>query len=290
MTGPDFTILGCGGTIGTALTAALCHGGYRVQAVDRAALPGLLASGRPAGHVISCIGLTGDFRTRPLDCAEAHVGMTARCLALLRCESFLYLSSTRVYIRAASTHEDAPLPCVPTDPSDLYTLTKLTGEALCLADRRAAVRVVRLSNVYGATPGTETFLGQVIAAGRSTGRVLFQQAPESEKDYVSMADAVRLLPEIAASGRHRLYTLAAGHNASHRDIAAILSTTLGWHTGFLPNAPTIKFQPIEAGRLREEFQAPARIFTSDLARLAAGQDVSIGVVGFAGPCSQLHKA
>jgi nucleoside-diphosphate-sugar epimerase len=273
---PDFTVLGCGGMVGEALTAALRVKGHRVQAVDRLALPGLLASGRHAGRVISCIGLTGDFRTRPLDTSEAHVGVAARCLAGLRCESFLYLSSTRVYARALATHEDAPLPCVPADPSDLYNLTKLTGEALCLADPRAGVRVARLSNVYSAEPGAGTFLGQIIASGRDTGRVLFRQGPDSEKDYVSLADVVRLLPAIATSGRHRLYNLAAGRNTSHAGIAAILSAVPGWRTEFAPDASTIRFPPIDIGRLRAEFPAPSGDLASDLAGLASGHGISVG--------------
>ena len=270
---PDFTVLGCTGTIGRALTTALRRDGCRVQAVDRTALPALLASERPMGHVISCIGLTGDFRARPLDTAEAHVGITARCLASLRCASFLYLSSTRVYARAATTHEDAPLACAPADPSDLYNLTKLAGEALCLADRRAGIRVVRLSNAYGSPPGGGTFLGQVMAAGRDSGQVVFRQAPESEKDYISAADVVRLLPAIALRGKHRIYNLAAGCNVSHRDIAATLSTTLGWRAEFLPNAPAVRFVPIDIARLAEAFDPPSTDFLSELAKLAFGQEV-----------------
>ena len=273
MKSPDFTVLGCAGAIGRALTAALESDGCRVQAVDRAALPALLASKQSAGHVISCIGLTGNFRTRPLDAAEAHVGVTARCLAQLHCASFLYLSSTRVYARVICTREDAPLACVPADPSDLYNVTKLAGEALCLADPRAGTRVVRLSNVYGSPSGDDTFLGEVISAGRDFGRVVFRQAPESEKDYISMADVVRLLPCIALRGRHRTYNLAAGCNVSHRDIAATLSTALGWRTEFLPDAPAVRFMPIDIGRLTEAFEPPSTDFLSELARLVSGQEV-----------------
>ena len=77
-----------------------------MHAITRAALPALLTGRRPAGHVIDCIGLTGDFRTRLLDTAEAHVSLVARCLAELCFDSFLLLSSTRVYTRASATHED----------------------------------------------------------------------------------------------------------------------------------------------------------------------------------------
>ena len=183
----DFTILGASGYVGSALVAALERAGHRVHAVTRGALPALLETRRNAGHVIDCIGLTGDFRTRPHDTAEAHVGVTARCLAALHFESFLFLSSTRVYARATATNESAVLACAPADPSDLYNLTKLAGEAVCLADPRQTVRVARLSNVYGGDMPDDTFLGQLLREGRGTGAVRFRQSAKSSKDYVSLA-------------------------------------------------------------------------------------------------------
>ncbi|HEY1385849.1 MAG TPA: NAD-dependent epimerase/dehydratase family protein, partial [Dongiaceae bacterium] len=144
----SFTIIGAGGFIGAALVAALESQDQVVHAVTRASLPGLLAARRPAGHVIDCAGLTGDACARPLETAEAHVGLVARCLAELQFDSFLLLSSTRVYARAGSTREDALLSTLPGDPAELFMVTKLAGEALCLADPRPTARVVRLSNVY----------------------------------------------------------------------------------------------------------------------------------------------
>jgi hypothetical protein len=116
---PSFTILGAGGDIGSAPVGWLASQDQQVHAVTRAALPALLAARRQCGHVIACIGLTGDFRSRPIDTADAHVGLVARCPAELRFESFLLLSSTRVYRRAGATHEDTVLPSLPADPSDL---------------------------------------------------------------------------------------------------------------------------------------------------------------------------
>jgi nucleoside-diphosphate-sugar epimerase len=80
----SFTILGAAGFIGAALVAWLQEHGRIVHAVTRASLPALFAARRPLEHVIDCVGLTGDFRVRPLDTAEAHVGLVARCLSELR--------------------------------------------------------------------------------------------------------------------------------------------------------------------------------------------------------------
>ncbi len=270
----DFTVLGAAGFVGSALVTALECAGHRVHPVTRGTLPALLATHRNAGHVIDCIGLTGDFRTRPHETAEAHVSITARCLAALHFESFLFLSSTRVYARAAVTREDTPLPCVPADPSDLYNLTKLAGEALCLADPRQTVRAVRLSNVYGAGMGPDVFLGEVLKEGRATHAVRFRQSAKSTKDYVSLAQVTRLLPAIATIGRHRLYNLAAGTNTSHAAIAVVLRRHFGWHVTFAPSAPTLRFPPIDTARLSAEFGAALSNLSADLPTLEAdGQEV-----------------
>jgi nucleoside-diphosphate-sugar epimerase len=266
-----FTILGASGFIGAALVAWLESHDHTVHAVTRAVLPSLLGTRRPVGHVIDCIGLTANFRTRPLDTAEAHVGLVARCLAELHCDSFLLLSSTRVYARAAATLEDTPLPTLPTDASDLYNATKLAGEALCLADARSAVRVVRLSNVYGLGMPEQTFLGQVLCEGRRTGRVTFGQSPGSAKDYVSIAAVARLLPRIAVDGKYRLYNLATGENVSHGAIADTLRTIAGWQTGFEPEAPTVAYRPIDTTRLDAEFGPAGSRLIADFPTLLALQ-------------------
>ena len=240
-----------------------------MHGITRAALPALLAGHRPVGHVIDCIGLTGDFRDRPLDTAEAHVGLVARCLAELRFDSFLLLSSTRVYTRAFATHERALLAADPSAPSDLYNVTKLAGEALCLADPRPGVRVARLSNVYGIGMPATSFLGDVLREGHETGQVTFRQGATSAKDYISVAAVVRILPAIAAAARHRLYNVATGRNIEHAAIARCLRDSAGWRTSFAADAPTVRHRPIDTARLEAEFGGAPGDLVADLPGMLA---------------------
>jgi nucleoside-diphosphate-sugar epimerase len=268
-----FTIIGASGFIGAALVAALESQDQVVHAVTRASLPALLAARRPAGHVIDCAGLSADSRTRPLDSAEAHVGLVARCLAELQFDSFLLLSSTRVYARASSTREDALLSTLPGSPAELYTVTKLAGEALCLADPRPTARVVRLSNVYGMNMPAETFLGRVLREGQATDGVVFRQGAASESDYVGIVAVTRLLPAIASSGVHRLYNVAAGANTSHASIAHRLHDAAGWHISFAPEVPIVRQPPIDTSRTDSEFGPSGCDLLADLPMLLAlGQE------------------
>lgn len=250
------TVLGAGGWIGAALVADLQRLGRTVRPVDRADLPAWLADAEPQGPVIYAIGLTADFRQRPHATAEAHVGLLSRVLQRPGLEQLLLLSSTRVYSRSADTQEATPLPCLSSDPSDLYNLSKLLGEALVLQDPRPGLKVARLSNVVGPGQPPSTFVGALLEEARASGRVTIQQAPDTAKDYVALADVVRLLPLIAERGQQRLYNLGSGRNLSHAEVAAWLERQ-GVSVRFAAQAAGgIGFPPLRIERLAAEFEAP----------------------------------
>ncbi|MBI2380954.1 MAG: NAD(P)-dependent oxidoreductase [Gammaproteobacteria bacterium] len=263
-----FCVLGAGGFIGGHLAATLSRAGHEVYAPERGVFP---EAGRELGHVIYAIGLTGDFRRRPYDTVEAHVSLLARWLRDGRYESFLYLSSARVYGKegvSAHTREDAPLTVLP-GPDSLYDLSKLTGEALCLAHSSPRVRVVRLSNVYGPGMAADTFLGAVLAELRRQRRVVIGEAPESCKDYVAIDDVVPALVHIATRGRERIYNLASGQVFTHAELATALRN-LGGDVTFQPGAPIRRLPAIDTARLRQEFPyVPTRLETALPELLAA---------------------
>ncbi|QBK06329.1 NAD-dependent epimerase/dehydratase family protein [Hylemonella gracilis] len=208
---------------------------------------------RPLGHVIYAIGLTADFRQRPYDTVQAHVSLLAEVLQRTDFESLLYLSSTRVYGRASHGREDAPLPMLAQDPSDLYNLSKLMGESLCLHGGRSGVRVVRLSNVVGGDDeDSANFVPSLLREARA-GRIVLQTALDSAKDYIHIDDVAELLPRIAAQGRERLYNVASGVQTLHKQWVQQLTMQTGCAVEVMPNAPTTHFAPIDTQRIRTEF-------------------------------------
>jgi nucleoside-diphosphate-sugar epimerase len=251
-----FTIFGGTGFIGQYLNAHLLKQGHDVS------LPAHNhnnLSNQNLGHVIYAIGLTGDFRHRPLDAVDAHVCKLSKYLKGTQFFSFLYLSSTRVYQgldgpdRAVETSSLSVRP----DPDNLYNLSKLLGEAMCFSLRQDNIRVARLSNVYGTGQSKETFLGSIIADLQNSGGTTVQESANSSKDYVSVHDAVMLIEKIALQGQHTLYNLARGQNITHGQLAKILRMS-GYEVSFLPDAPTRCFPKIDTGRIDEEF-SPSRV-------------------------------
>ncbi len=262
----NFTVFGAGGFVGSGLVTYLRGQGHDVLAISRRDVPPLQAN---LGHVIYAIGLTGDFRTRPYDTVDAHVCILSHLLKNTHFESWLYLSSTRVYAGLApheTAREDGPIRIIQ-DSDSLYDISKLMGEALCLSHPSQKARVVRLSNVYGRGQSRHTFLSAVIEEIRLTNRVEIREAPESAKDYVALEDVLPLIAGIAMYGRRRVYNLASGIATSHFEIAQKLTEITGFPVSFAPNVPTRKFPEIDISNLVSEFSFKPRKLLEDMVNL-----------------------
>jgi nucleoside-diphosphate-sugar epimerase len=251
---PSHTIFGAKGFVGSELLRQLADAGHSATAIARDNWP---SSGTYLGHVIFTIGMTADFRQRLTETVEAQVVLLHRALTSYRFDSFLYLSSTRLYAGAASTAEDSALVARPADPDHVYNISKMAGEALCLAQPSPAVRVARLSNLYGMRDTSPTFLNAVVREAAATGKVHIRQAANSTKDYLAVEDAARALLAISAHGRQRLYNVGSGTNTSHLDIANLLRQ-YGCDVSFAPDGPETVFPLLDVARMRAECPAPQR--------------------------------
>ncbi|MDP2035616.1 MAG: NAD-dependent epimerase/dehydratase family protein [Polaromonas sp.] len=254
-----FTVLGGHGFIGGHLVKHLKAQGHVVDDPGRE-LEGVMDG--ELGHVIYAIGLTADFRKRPFDTVDAHVSLLARLLQRCRFESWLYLSSTRVYAglgKSQVTEDDAIL--VPPGPDSLYNLSKLMGESLCLTLPNPAIRVARLSNVYGKGMSPDNFLGSVLSDLRRQGRVTVNEAPESGKDYVGIEDVCTLLQAISAGGKERLYNVASGRSLSHKLLLERICALTGFSADYAVGAPIRTFPLVDVSRARHEFDyRPRHLF------------------------------
>ena len=248
----NFTVFGGGGFLGAHLVAHLKSRGHTVTVPGRD-LDGIVNI--DLGRVIYAIGLTGDFRSRPFDTVEAHVCLLSRLLQKCRFESWLYLSSTRVYsgldLHKLAT-ENSDIVVAPGSDS-LYNLSKLMGESLCLARQNPDVRVARLSNVYGAGISTDTFLGSVLDDLRLHGRVTVNESPDSGKDYVASSDVVTLLEAISLHGQQRLYNVASGQLVTHRDLFEKIGLLTGFASDYSDGCTTRTFPLVDISLVQKEF-------------------------------------
>lgn len=246
-----FTILGAGGFIGSHLVTFLRSQGYECFSPRRdEPLKGDL------GHVIYCIGLTADFRARPLGTMEAHVSRLMETLRQGNFTSLLYLSSTRVYQHLPAdtlADESLAVPVNVNDPSDLYNISKLAGESVCLANQNPKIRIARLSNVYGPDFCSDNFLISILREAINCGYVELKTTLNSSKDYIFIDDVVYALQLISLYGRGRIYNVAYGQNVSHGVIGRQLSLLTGCSININPKAVQVNFPRISIQRLQTEF-------------------------------------
>ncbi|MEO6854157.1 MAG: NAD(P)-dependent oxidoreductase [Rhodoferax sp.] len=251
------TVLGAKGFIGQHLVAHLQRSGIACFAPQRGD-PSVFT--RPLGHVVYAMGLTADFRSRPLDTVEAHVCFLRRLLQEAQFESLTYLSSTRVYAGASQTCESARLHVNPNDPSDLYNLSKLMGESLCLHGGHAQMKVARLSNIVGLRPDPDIFIDQLLEEGCRTGQVRLRTALASRKDYLYIDDAVDLLIRIALAPETGIFNVASGEAVRNQSVVDALHSHMGFEVSVQPDAPVWDFTPVDMAKTQARFGFVAQPF------------------------------
>jgi len=257
------TILGAGGFIGSHLVKRLQARKIEYYAPHRQED----FSGKHLGHVIYCIGVTADFRTRPLDTVEAHVCRLLEVMRFCEYDSLLYLSSTRLYnISVDPAHEGAPLYVNPSDPSDLYNISKAMGEALLHNSARKA-RIARISNVYGLDFNSDNFLSSVIKEALSSRLIVLRTSLDSEKDYVSIDDVADALLGIALTGNHDVYNVASGTNVTNHRLMEKISSLTGCRVEVAPGSGTVKFPRISIERIKAEFPYDPSSILNDIGKM-----------------------
>jgi nucleoside-diphosphate-sugar epimerase len=243
------TVLGAGGFIGSYIVNLLRHEGKAVFAPGR----NENLNGKNLGHVIYCIGLTADFRTKPFETVEAHVCKLATVLQNCIFESFIYLSSTRLYIKSKNekshlTEEDNVVVNAH-DPSDIFAASKMAGELLALNCGKKNMKIARLSNVFGADLQSQNFITSIVNDAVTKNQVVLQTTPSSAKDYIAVEDVCGALLELCQLGGSGVYNLCYGENVSNEAILNELEKLTGASIIYAPGAQEIIFQEISNAKL-----------------------------------------
>lgn len=176
------------------------------------------------GDVIYAVGITNGFVQRPGETLDAHVCYLRKILEKGNFESFVYLSSTRVYnnLSKCGVDERTFLEVNPLEPSEIYNISKLMGENLCISFQKKNTKILRLSNVFGGNMSNKNFLGNILDQASNSTHVLINQTRDSGKDYISIDDVIFYLLSIMESGSNVIYNIASGKNVLHYEIASIL--------------------------------------------------------------------
>jgi nucleoside-diphosphate-sugar epimerase len=218
-------------------------------------------------NVIYCIGLTADFRNKPFETVEAHVSYLAKILENCSFDSFIYLSSARVYSNGGKgmiAKEETPLKINPLDKSDLYNISKIMGESLCLNCDKKNVKVVRLSNVYGNDLNSSNFITDIFREILKTKSLFLRTSLSSEKDYINVTDVVDLLVKISLDGKYNIYNIASGINVKNEEILQVINSYIPFKLEVIKNPKNIRYPKISIERIQEEFNYEPKTILDDV--------------------------
>ncbi len=268
------TVLGAGGFIGSNLVNKL-----RADRIPFYA-PGRDEDlrGKDLGDVIYCIGMTADFRIKPFDTVEAHVCKLSSVLQAGSFDSLIYLSSTRVYLKSKTDRsfleEDDDVTLNGLDPYDLFGASKITGELLALNSGRENIKIVRLSNVFGADLLSENFISAVIKEALTQKKVELFTTPDSAKDYISVADVCEGLIKLADLRKSGIYNLTYGSNTTNSEILNVIATITNAAVVYSPDAQQIIFREIRNFKLKADIGfTPRESILNSLPELVAAYKI-----------------
>jgi len=245
-----FTILGSSGFIGSHLVNELNKSEIECFTPSKEYE---FTKNENLGHIIYCIGLTADFRTRPMDTVKAHVCKLMEVLENTSFDSFMYLSSTRVYNDSMEGKESSSLLVNPNNLSDLCNISKLMGEAVCFAFPNEKIRVVRLSNVIGNDFSSDNFLFSLIKSAVDSNEIKLGVPKEASKDYITIDDVLSLIQKIALNGNERLYNISSGQSISNKLIVDEIARYTNCKIEFLDSSNNLNFPLIQNNKIKEEF-------------------------------------
>jgi len=262
------TILGTSGFIGSNLVNKLEQENIDYFAPNR----NDRLTGISLGHIIYCIGMTADFRTKPFDTIEAHVCKLKHVLEDCDFESLTYLSSTRLYIKSNNEgdglKERSDVIINALDPEDIFAASKITGELLALNSGRENIKIVRLSNVFGFDFGSKNFLTSIIEDAINKGEIELFTTSDSAKDYISINDVCSSLILLANKKITGIFNLAFGQNTTNEQILEKIKKITGARISYSKNARKIIFHSIDIVNLSSVISfKPSECIINELPRI-----------------------
>lgn len=262
MSKDTLTILGYKGFIGSSIVNRVIETKEYIK-IQKLSVEEALNSTKSLGDVIFAIGLTADFRYRVHDTVDAHVSIINEILRKNNFDRLIYLSSTRLYSCSNSVNEDAKFTLDPYNLSDIYNISKLMGESICLNSSKNVI-VARLSNVIGIRKDSDLFIDQLLEEGRINKELTLKTTLDSSKDYIHIDDVIDLLLCLAKMEDvdSRIYNIASGDIISNEKIIHHIKKEYGWNVLVSQNAMNWTFSQIDITKIKEQFGYKPRNFNT----------------------------
>ncbi len=245
-----FTIFGGTGLIGSSTSKFLESEGTTVHTpnIRKEAI-----SKNNLGNIIYCIGIP-NFLENPFEAIEAHSCLLKKILEKTRFDSFLYISSGRIYYNfCKTTKEDNEITINPHKRNDLYNISKALGESACISSKKENIKIIRPSNVTGNSFTSDLFIPSIIREAVKENKIKLFSTLDSEKDYIFIDDLVQIIPRILLEGKETIYNLAKGKNTTVKEITDKILMETNCKLEIDKNAKKFSPMQINIERVTKEF-------------------------------------
>lgn len=133
--------------------------------------------------------------------------------------SFTFISSTRIYLNSRKNKiKENDLLSLNSNLEYLFNIQKILSENLLLNNLKN-VKIIRLSNVYGANYQKNTLIPILINNALKYKKIYLSINSNSSKDYISIGDAMKNIYSISEQKKRGIFNLGSGKNTKLKDIA-----------------------------------------------------------------------
>lgn len=160
-------------------------------------------------NIIYCIG-SDDVLKNPLDTIDSNFRILCKVIEQNNFKSFLFVSSTRVYLGNKETKESSYIKIDTNQMTYFFNILKLASENFCLSKNNKNIKVVRLSNLYGKYFKKQIYLlPTLLRKSKNKGKIVIKINKNSKKNYLDVNCAIPQILKIVSKSKYRIYNIAS---------------------------------------------------------------------------------
>ena len=204
-------------------------------------------------NIIYCIGIDDVFKN-PASSIESNLKLISKIVDNNKFKSFLYISSTRLYLNSNKTSENDLISINPYSKDYFFNCLKIAAENFCLSQKRKNIKVVRISNLYGNYFSKQKYiLPTLIRDSLNKKIIIITINRNSKKNYLNVEDAIKLIFKIIHKGKYRLYNVASKKLYTLNFIAKNIQKVTGCKIIYRNQKYKYNEPKININRIKKEF-------------------------------------
>ena len=243
-----YTIFGSTGFIGSEIIKRLKQKKIKIYKPKK----NIVKFSKNLGHVIYCIG-SDDWKDKPKKGYFSNLGHLQQIVHNNSFKSFIFLSTTRLYLNSSKTvTEKNNILVKPDNINYYYNILKAASESLLLSLNKNII-ILRLSNVFGNNFNSPLLLPTLIRNAIQKSKINISINVNSKKDYISINDVIDIIFKIQKKNKFRIYNIASGKNIALKKIIQIIRNKTNCRVFTKNQNIKIKEPIISINRIKNEY-------------------------------------